>query len=238
MACNIARYFHATFPREGEGTTSVTAMIKPRVVLPVVAQREGKIDVMNVQHGQRVTVGQKLVQFKCDKDIALSRKMKEVAAYYRKWIKSYEKLAKKNLANKEEIDNKRILLSKSEVDLLRINESLSHCEISSEIDGRVVEKYVSDGQYVSAGTPVLELISKDVVIEALIDTQLLDVKSNKYYVKHGLEKACNLELIGNVPLAYTSQKKLAVFKPKKCELMHIGVTHLEITEGLGEGGAL
>ncbi len=212
-------------PSSFGGERGFLAIIKPKQVLSVPAQRDGMLTDISIKRGDLVKKGDVIAIFDCTKDEEHFKELKKIVNYSEKWLEKYQRLAKQKLVKQEIIDEKLISLARDVAGYKRAQKNLSFCKVFASINGVVAARYADEGQFVSNRDNLFEIVSHDKVIESLIDESVV-AYSNDYtlsFYHKGENRDCGLHLEGSVPHAVPGARAIATFTTSQCQLPDNGI---------------
>ncbi len=134
-----------------------------------IADRGAPID-----EGDRVTAGQPLVYLntellRADRDQAAAQ-----LEYDLRDLETTEKLLERNVATPLEVEQKRTAVNRSRATLASADARLRRTAIHAPVPGRLNRLLVEEGEYVSPGTPVAEIVDTDTV-KVVVDVPERDI---------------------------------------------------------------
>lgn len=138
---------------------AVRVLLSPAAETILVSQMPGQVAQLNAELGKKVKKGDKLVIFNCAEPDARLRMSKAELAAAKETFKTKTDLRQLDAAGEIEVS-----LAKADVDrttaAVALNQAqLSYCNVTAPFNGYVVKRYVKPFQGVSAGEPLIELIS-------------------------------------------------------------------------------
>ena len=143
-------------------TTSFIGSLKPRRSIPLAFTQGGRVAQINVTSGQQVTVDQVLAQ--TDTSMLDSRKAS---------VETALQAARQQLNNNQNSAGLRTQISDLQRELEEINQSISNATIKAPFKGVVTKGAVEEGQVVSAGMPVFDLVDSDnLIVEVKVATRI------------------------------------------------------------------
>jgi len=181
----IAVLFSTVIAYSGDEHNGIEGLIEPSEVVKVSSQMPGIVDVILVERGDIVKKGQILTRLKLGiekvyVDLAHAR----VEFGRRKLIRN-EELYKKQLLSIHEKDEMETELKIMELQLQEAQEKLELRIIRSPIDGVVVERFLSPGEYTGEET-IMKIVRVDpLYIEVIIPVEQFGTikKGMKAHVK-------------------------------------------------------
>lgn len=138
---------------------SIRVLLSPEVETTLVAQMAAQVANLNAGLGAKVAKGDVLIQFDCAETQARLRMAQAEHAAARETLGVKQRLLKLNAAGDIEVSLARAEVNKSSAAIAVNQAQLAHCAIKAPFDGRVVKLHVKPFQGVSAGAPLLELVS-------------------------------------------------------------------------------
>ena len=173
------------YERPVEQTQDYTATVEAEVKNNIQPSSPVRVDQINVEVGDRVRKGQKLVQM----DAANLRQMKLQLENKRTEFNRTDELYKIGGASKSEWDAQRMAFDVQET---AYNNLMENTTLISPIDGIVTARNYDNGDMYSSGNPVL-------VIEQITPVKLMINVSEGYFthVRKGEDVAIKLDVYGD-----------------------------------------
>ena len=125
------------------------------------SQVEGQIEKITVDLGDRVTTDELLLEVD---DTSARAQLREVEAHLAKARADEARgreLLKSNVISPQEHETMQTAVTVAEAQRDAMNVALAHKQVRSPIDGSVVRRLVSVGEYVRPGTPLFDLVDDD-----------------------------------------------------------------------------
>lgn len=143
--CAVVILFSAAHGEEFDG------LIEPKEMVEVSSQSPGILDVVPVRRGDRVVRGQVLAKLKSGLDQVTVDLAAAQLAFSKRRAERNEELFKKELLSAHEQDEMQTEIRIAELQLKQAQERLAMRTIRSPVDGVVVERRLSPGEYVGEG---------------------------------------------------------------------------------------
>ena len=142
-------------PTQEAGWVAVTLAASQRATL--ATRLAASVKRVHITEGQRVAAGALLVSL-ADDDLQSGRKAAETAvATAQTQVRRMERLAAQDAATPAELDQARVQLAQAQAGLAAVEANLGYTQIRAPFAGVVQIRRVNEGDFVSPGTPLLEL---------------------------------------------------------------------------------
>lgn len=139
----------------------VTGTIHPADEAMLMPEVSGKITMLNIKEGEFVSQGTLLVKlFDADLQAQVAKTRAQLATA-RQTVSRLEELRKVNGVSAQELDVAKTEVASLEADEALINAEISKTEIRAPFSGTLGLRKVSEGAYVTAGTPIVALRRED-----------------------------------------------------------------------------
>lgn len=146
---------------------SATANLVPDSEVKVLAEAEGRVDVLNVEEGHRVAAGQVLASLaREDAEITLKKAAMKAANTSLVFNRAQEVVAQ-NLISREQFDKVALENNIAQQELAEARWRLDKTSIRSPFAGRVTERVVKLGQHVRPGDVLFSIADFDPLIARL-----------------------------------------------------------------------
>jgi len=163
-------------------------LIEPSEIVDVSSQVTGILEEIMVERGDRITKGQVIAKLNSDlEEAAMELAMARVEFGKRKVLRN-EDLYQKELISIHEKDEMETELRISELQLREAQQKIEIRTIRSPIDGVVVERFLSPGEYVGED-PIMKIACVDpLYLEVVVPAEKFGV------VKKGVKAGVTLDL--------------------------------------------
>jgi RND family efflux transporter MFP subunit len=142
-------------PAQSTGWVAVTLAASQRATL--ATRLAASVKRVHVTEGQRVAAGALLVSL-ADDDLQAGRKAAETAvATAQTQVRRIEHLAAQDASTPAELDQARVQLAQAQAAAAAVQANLGYTQIRAPFAGVIQIRRVNDGDFVSPGTPLLEL---------------------------------------------------------------------------------
>jgi RND family efflux transporter MFP subunit len=142
-------------PAQESGWVAVTLAASQRATL--ATRMAASVKRVHVTEGQRVAAGALLVSL-ADEDLQAGRQAAETAvATAQTQVRRMERLAAQDAATPAERDQAQVQLAQARAGLAGVQANLGYTQIRAPFAGVVQARRVNEGDFVSPGTPLLEL---------------------------------------------------------------------------------
>lgn len=138
---------------------SIRVLLSPEMETTLISQAAAQIAELNVSLGSSIVKGETLIRFDCAESQARLRMSQAENAAARETLGVKQRLQKLNAAGDVEVSLARAEVNRSAAAIAVAQAQLAHCEIKAPFDGKVVKLYVKPFQGVSAGVPLIEIVS-------------------------------------------------------------------------------
>lgn len=194
--------------------------------LIVVSETQGKIVHLNKNLGDWVQKGEIIAKIE-DEIITASVMVAEAnVEQQEKDIERFKRMSEGDAITKHDLEKAEIGLKKAKADLITAQKALSNTSITAPISGVINQKFVTEGQFLSGGMPVCEIVDNN---------QLkLHVKINGNDI-YKIEKSQNVNVSVPVFSNHIFQGKITAIAAKADQAMNFSV---EITLNNTDGLAL
>ncbi|MBN2061922.1 MAG: efflux RND transporter periplasmic adaptor subunit [Deltaproteobacteria bacterium] len=161
------------FPAEGfcQGDNFFEGLIEPSTVIKLGSQVFGTLEVVSVDRGDRVVKGQVVARLHSSVEEAAVELVRARVEFGERKVMRNEDLFKKNLISIHEKDEMETELKISLLQLYEAQEKLNIRTIKSPVDGVVVERFLSPGEYVGED-PIMEIAGIDpLYVEVIVPVE-------------------------------------------------------------------
>ncbi|MDD4033695.1 MAG: efflux RND transporter periplasmic adaptor subunit [Bacteroidales bacterium] len=138
---------------------SSTGIISPFEALTVVSETQGKVEKIYKQVGDPVRKGEVMVEIDDETIVASVLVAEANFEQLSKDIERYRRLEEGNAIAKHDLEQAEIGLKKAQADLINARKALRDTKIVAPISGIVNKKMIENGQFVSGGLPVYEIVN-------------------------------------------------------------------------------
>ena len=170
--CQIVVLLIGIFPSYGYGRV-ISGILFGEKEITIKSKSQGELTVLNLGEGERVGTGT-VIAIVDDRQEKIE--LEQAKLEYQSALHDYEKTEKiKKFISKDEIRQKKdwAALKKTNLDLKEYH--FSNTQIVSPIDGIISKKYFDQGETVSTGDKVFEVVQLDrLVIEMNVPSELAD----------------------------------------------------------------
>ncbi len=141
-------------------TESFDCLIEPNSTIEVSSPVHGVLEKVDVVRGDRVKKGQRLFNLHSQLESAHVALAKEKAEFGQRTVFRNEELVKQQLLSTQERDEMETDANLAKMELREAKVRLNQKSVSSPINGHVIERFKSPGEYVD-DKPILTLVSID-----------------------------------------------------------------------------
>jgi len=132
-------------------------LIEPSEVVQVCSQVPGTLEMIMVERGDQVRKGQLIARLNSGVERAAVDLARARVEFGKRKVARNEDLYRKKLISIHEKDEMETELRISELQLREAQEKLNMRTIKSPIDGVVVERFISPGEYVGEDTAIMKI---------------------------------------------------------------------------------
>ncbi|MFC1468116.1 efflux RND transporter periplasmic adaptor subunit [Verrucomicrobiota bacterium] len=139
------------------------ALVQANVSSTIAAEKAGRIDIINVDRGDRVEQDSLLMQID-DRVWAAELKRAEIAARDAKNnFERFRQLKKTGAISASEYDavEREYISTQAGLDEAQVNRE--QCQVRAPVKGVVNDRFIEPGEYVQPGTPVFEIVDSETV---------------------------------------------------------------------------
>jgi len=138
-----------------------TGTLEASDVLTVVSETQGKIIKIYKEKGDRVASGDIIA--KVDDEVIVANVLTAEANYaqYEKDVERLTRLSEENAVTKRDLEQATIGLKKAKADLITAKKALSNTSIKTPIAGYINNDFITEGQLVSGGTQICEVVNNN-----------------------------------------------------------------------------
>jgi len=155
----------------GQDNLTFEGFIEPSEVVDISSQANGILEEVMVERGDRITKGQSIARLNSDVEQAESELAKARVEFAKRKVLRNEDLYKKELVSIHDKDEMETELKISELQLREAQAKLEIRTIRSTIDGVIVERLLSPGEYVGED-PIMKIACLDpLYVEVVIPAE-------------------------------------------------------------------
>ncbi|ARS34523.1 efflux RND transporter periplasmic adaptor subunit [Pontibacter actiniarum] len=152
-----------TTPKVGAVDKSFTAQgnFIPEQDLTLLSETQGQVLKIYKQNGDRVKAGEMLAQV--DAQLLRAELVRAQANYTKskRDLERFENLAEGDAITKRQLEDARLGFSNAEAALITAKKRLADASIKAPISGRINEKFIEVGSYLSPGTKLFNIVNVD-----------------------------------------------------------------------------
>jgi RND family efflux transporter MFP subunit len=162
------------FITQAQETGQVRGLIVSEMRTTLAAQISANIDAINVDMGESFSKGETLVQLNADIPQARVERLQAELKGARHQLEANRRLMELNSVSTLELLQSEAMVEQKEKELKLERIYVRQCAIKAPFAGRVVERLVSPHQYVTPGTPLLDVIAhKNLRVQAFVPSHWL-----------------------------------------------------------------
>jgi len=143
---------------DSAATDKLRVQLTAKHAVTISAELAANIAAIPVQEGSAFRQGQPLVQFECSAYRAQLRKAEASQEAARQTLKTNQRLAELNSASKLDVELAQARVKEAEAEVAFVQTTVSKCVIAAPFSGRVAARKAAAFQYVSPGTPLLDIL--------------------------------------------------------------------------------
>jgi RND family efflux transporter MFP subunit len=129
--------------------------------LMVVSETQGKIIHLNKNLGDFVQKGEVIAKVE-DETLTASVMVAEAnIEQQEKDVERFKRMSEGDAITKHDLEKAEIGLKKAKADLINAQKALSNTSITASIPGVINQKFVTEGQFLSGGMPVCEIVDNN-----------------------------------------------------------------------------
>ncbi len=138
-----------------------TGTLEASEVLNLVSETQGKIIKKYKEKGDKVNVGDVIA--KVDDEVISANVLTAEANYaqFEKDVERLTRLAEQNAVTKRDLEQTTIGMKKAKADLINARKALDNTSIKSPIRGIINNDFVTEGQFLSGGAKVCEIVNNN-----------------------------------------------------------------------------
>ena len=122
------------------------------------AELAANISKLNLREGESFSKGQLLVEFDCALLNAQMKKANAVAEVARQALKVSKRLEELHSISRLEVDQAIAKAKETEAELETMRVQVSKCSLSAPYSGRIARLHVNPYQYVTPGSPLMDIV--------------------------------------------------------------------------------
>lgn len=155
-------------------SSEVRGLIIPKLRTTISAEIEASVTAISVAMGQRFKSGRTIVSLADEVYRAQLERARCELLSARRLLTANKKLYQLKSISELEMAQSQTRVDLAENDMLLYQLQLKRCTVSAPFTGRVIEVLVSQHQFVTTGTPLLEIIDdRHLLIQAFISSSLI-----------------------------------------------------------------
>lgn len=139
--------------------TTIRVLLSPELETTLVAQMQGRITALNAGLGQAVAKGKPLISLECSEHQARLRMAEAEHVSARETLTAKKGLRELNAAGDVEISLAQAAVDRAKGAIDLAQSQIAYCQTDAPFSGRVAKIHVKPHQGVSAGMPLIELVS-------------------------------------------------------------------------------
>lgn len=136
----------------------IRTQLSSRNAVTISSEVAGRIATLSLREGDAFRAGQLLVGFDCSLYQSQLRKAEASIEAAHALVQSNQRLAELNSIGKFEVEQAQARLKEAQAEASTARTVVSRCGIAAPFSGRVAKRHVAAHQYVSSGTPLLDIL--------------------------------------------------------------------------------
>lgn len=136
----------------------IRTQLSSRNAVTISSELAARIASLSLREGDAFSAGQLLVGFDCSLYQSQLRKAEASIEAATALVQSNQRLVELNSIGKFEVDQAVAKLKEAQADAVSARTVVSRCNINAPFNGRVAKRLAAAHQYVSPGTPLLDIL--------------------------------------------------------------------------------
>jgi membrane fusion protein, multidrug efflux system len=136
----------------------IRTQLTARNAVTISSELAARIAALSLREGEAFRAGQPLVGFDCSLYQSHLRKAEASVEAAAALVQSNQRLAELNSIGKFEVEQAQAKLKEAQAEAVTARTVVSRCSIAAPFNGRVAKRHVAAHQYVSPGTPLLDIL--------------------------------------------------------------------------------
>ncbi len=139
---------------------AIRVLLAPDRETTLFARMGGRVDVLNAGIGQAVKKGQRVAELECGESNARLQMARAELLSAQENLKAKDGLRGLNAAGDMDVAMARAAVDRAEGAVALGRSQISYCVVDAPFNGRIARVYIKQYQSVSAGAPVIDLVSE------------------------------------------------------------------------------
>lgn len=136
----------------------IRTQLTARNAVTISSELAARIAALSLREGEAFRAGQQLVGFDCSLYQSQLRKAEASVEAAAALVQSNQRLAELNSIGKFEVEQAQAKLKEAQAEAATARTVVGRCSIAAPFNGRVGRRHVAAHQYVSPGTPLLDIL--------------------------------------------------------------------------------
>jgi membrane fusion protein (multidrug efflux system) len=136
----------------------IRTQLSSRNAVTISSELAARIATLTLRDGDAFSLGTPLVSFDCSLYQSQLRKAEASIEAAAALVQSNQRLAELNSIGKYEVEQAQAKLKEAQAEAASTRTVVSRCSISAPFTGRVAKRHAAAHQYVSPGTPLLDIL--------------------------------------------------------------------------------
>jgi RND family efflux transporter MFP subunit len=136
----------------------IRTQLTARNAVTISSELAARVAMLSLREGEAFRAGQPLVAFDCSLYQSQLRKAEASVEAATALVQSNQRLAELNSIGKFEVEQAQAKLKEAQAEAVTARTVVSRCAIAAPFTGRVAKRHVAAHQYVSPGTPLLDIL--------------------------------------------------------------------------------
>lgn len=175
----------------GDKPTRIRTQLSSRNAVTISAEIAARIAALPLREGDAFRTGQQLVGFDCSLLQSQLRKAEAATEAAQAVLQSNQRMAELDSVGKFEVRQSQAKLKEAEAEAAGARVLVGRCSIAAPFAGRIVKRQVGAHQYVTPGTPLLDIVQTD-----QLELQMLVPSKWLAWLKPGTPIAVEVEELG------------------------------------------
>ncbi|MBX3619151.1 MAG: efflux RND transporter periplasmic adaptor subunit [Rhizobacter sp.] len=169
----------------------IRTQLSSRNAVTISAELAARVATLSLREGDAFRAGQLLVGFDCSLYQSQLRKAEASIEAANALVQSNQRLAELNSIGKFEVQQAQAKLKEAQAEAATTRTVVSRCSIEAPFAGRVARRHVAAHQYVSPGTPLLDILET-----GQLEVQMIVPSKWLAWLKPGVAFSVEVEELG------------------------------------------
>jgi RND family efflux transporter MFP subunit len=169
----------------------IRVQLSPRSAVTLSSEIPARIATLPLREGASFRPGQQLIGFDCSLLQTQLRKAEATAAAAQAVVSSTQRMVELNSSGRLELQQAQAKLDEAQAEAAGAHVLVDRCTIAAPFAGRVVKRQAAPHQYVTPGTPLLDIVQTD-----QLELQMLVPSRWLAWLKPGTKLTVDVEELG------------------------------------------